>query len=384
MNREECYVERLRKHLSGTSPVTIDNRAVGGWNVYKSMPKGYIPPPRRDAPVDWYTITDAVSANPDIIIVNYPSNGYDVFTVAEVMYCFRTIKKVAEVAGKKCFITTTQPRDNFSDQNRKKLREIKDSVMLQFGASAIDFWTGLADTLTNTIAKPYQIPGDPIHMNGAAHAVMFERVLSKISLSSPAPAPAPPPVAPAPAPTPAPSPAPARTFNSFTATLQNKKVILKWTTPAALPVYAFRVEHASRSTFTTIGNVVVNQDNKYSFIHDAPALGKNVYRITAISPDGKEKDSDTIHITRSPNGLVSIRWLRSAKVLRLEADMRQQVTIRILNGMGQLLLMVPFEMEQGINNVSLNMQPSPGVYIIRVNGKDWHTTERFSSLDDKF
>src|SRR5688572_13864302 len=93
-NPADCYVQRLANHYASTStPITIDNRAVGGWNVYQSMPETYTPPPGRSAPADFHNITDGLAANPDVVLVNYPSNNYDVYSVAEVMECFRIIKK---------------------------------------------------------------------------------------------------------------------------------------------------------------------------------------------------------------------------------------------------------------------------------------------------
>src|SRR3954465_6444737 len=82
-----CYVNRLLTFYNTPTPsLSIDNRAVGGFNVYKSMPLGYKPPPGRDTSLPFYSITDAIAANPDVILVNYPSNGYDVFSIKEAMY----------------------------------------------------------------------------------------------------------------------------------------------------------------------------------------------------------------------------------------------------------------------------------------------------------
>ena len=175
-----CYLNRLINHytLNG-QPVVIDNRAAGGFNVYKSMPLTYKPPVDRDLPLPYYSITDALATNPDVILVNYPSNNFDIYSIAEVLFCFRTIKEEANKAGKPLFVTTTQPRTSFDPAGREKLRILKDSILLQFGAAAIDFYTGLADAQTLGIATPYQVPGDPVHLNDEGHNVLFQRVLAR-------------------------------------------------------------------------------------------------------------------------------------------------------------------------------------------------------------
>ena len=175
-----CYVNRLASYYNTPSPtISIDNRAVAGFNVYRSMPRGFKPPAGRDTSFPYYSITDALAANPDVILVNYPSNNYDIFSVAEVMFCLRTIKTEAARAGKPCYISTTQPRTGFDAAGRERLRIIKDSILFQFGHAAIDFWTGIADPVTLSIALPYQVPGDLIHLNDQAHSILYQRVVEK-------------------------------------------------------------------------------------------------------------------------------------------------------------------------------------------------------------
>jgi hypothetical protein len=181
-----CFVNRLKAWYNRNSTtLVIDNRAVGGYSVYKSMPKGTVPPAGRDTVQPYFNITDGLASNPDFVLINYPSNGYDTYTVDEVMRCFRTIRQAALHAGKPCYITTTQPRTSFTTAGREKLRILKDSILAVFGSSAIDFWTGIADPFTLAIAPPYQVTGDQVHLNDDAHAILFNRVLEKKLLPDP-------------------------------------------------------------------------------------------------------------------------------------------------------------------------------------------------------
>src|SRR5664279_4708561 len=91
----------------------------------------------------------ALSTHPDAVLVNYPTNGYDSLTTDSILYCLRTIRDSALVAGVPCFVTTTQPRTSgdFSQSVIKaKQALLKDSILAEFGFFAIDFYTCLLYT----------------------------------------------------------------------------------------------------------------------------------------------------------------------------------------------------------------------------------------------
>ena len=70
------------------------------------------------------------------------------------MQCLQTIKDSANILGKACYITTSQPRQDglFPDMAaRTKLKVIADSIMNRFGDYAIDFFTPIADPVTYMI-----------------------------------------------------------------------------------------------------------------------------------------------------------------------------------------------------------------------------------------
>ena len=141
---DSCYVMRVQRYYNNNgTPITIDNKAEAGQNVYQGMPDTYAPPPDRSAPNPGKNITAVLAGNPDVVLVHYPSNGYDVFSTAEAMYCLRTIKKAANDAGKPCFITTTQPRKGGAyntPEVKRKMVQLKDSILLAFGQYAINLW----------------------------------------------------------------------------------------------------------------------------------------------------------------------------------------------------------------------------------------------------
>lgn len=178
-HRDSTYVARLQKHYDNSRlSVTIRNLAAPGTDCYSAMPSNYTPPPGRGLPDPARNITAALAENPDAVLVNYPSNGYVSFTIAEIMSCFRTIKRTANEAGKLCYITTTQPRTEYNAAARVKLRVIKDSILSEFGQFAVNFYDGLAEPVSDTIARAYR-SGDGIHLNDAGHGVLAQRVAEK-------------------------------------------------------------------------------------------------------------------------------------------------------------------------------------------------------------
>lgn len=180
-----CYINRVVTYYNANGySVNLFNLALSGANVYQGMPNGY---PSITVNGNTYTvdaarnITMALSFNPDVIIVNYPSNLYDVANVHDILSYFRIIYQTATNAGKKCFITTTQPRA-YDVIGRAHLIELKDSILLQYGFNAINFWDNLAQPDGYIIPQYNQ--GDGTHLTSAAHDTLSLRVIAKNIFSS--------------------------------------------------------------------------------------------------------------------------------------------------------------------------------------------------------
>jgi hypothetical protein len=183
-NPDSSWVKRFTHYYQNLGLTIFEhNRAVGGRNCYQGMPSSYIPPADRPYPLTDGNITDALppSFNTDVVIVNYPTNGYDIYTIGEIMNCLQMMKDSANILGKPCYITTSQPRQDglFPDMAaRTKLKIIRDSIMNRFGNYAIDFFTPIADPLTYMIRPEYSF-GDGVHVNDAGHKVLFKQVRNK-------------------------------------------------------------------------------------------------------------------------------------------------------------------------------------------------------------
>lgn len=157
---------------------TIYNHAVGGYNPYHAMPSHFVPPTGRPSPDLQNNITKAISRNPDIVIISFVSNNYDIYTIEEIKKTLFTLFDSVTKAKKIAFVTTTQPRTSFSDEGRWRLRMLKDSIIEWFGNYSINFWNPIADSSNNIILPAYN-SGDDIHLNDAGHRILFEQIVAK-------------------------------------------------------------------------------------------------------------------------------------------------------------------------------------------------------------
>ena len=178
---DSAWVNRYRTALGQKNTrFAVINLAKGGYTTYHILPTGTRVPAGIDVSVDTArNLTKALSLKPDVLIVNMPSNdAANHFSAAQQLTNFSKIAEIAEKAGVKVWICTTQPR-NFSDPVQVRIqREVADSIFAIYGDRAIDFWNGLADT-SGHIRKEYD-SGDGIHLNNAGHRILFERVQEKM------------------------------------------------------------------------------------------------------------------------------------------------------------------------------------------------------------
>lgn len=200
----ESWVNRVRNHYVAlgliTSPSHVVNLAQSSTNCVTGMPDGYVSPYTAAGfqgpdPARNITAATRLIPKPDVIIVSYPTNGYDWMPFNDIINDLTVIKNTAEAAGIRCYITSTQPRNTFSAAERQKLRNLKDTIMKRFGEFAIDFYTVLADA-EDKILTQYNMDG--VHPNAAGHEELFKLVLAKNIFTAAAPPPPPvnqPPVA---------------------------------------------------------------------------------------------------------------------------------------------------------------------------------------------
>lgn len=175
---ENTWVNRLRTHLEPSGKTHVFNIARGGYSTFQIMPNEAIFP-NRPKPDPERNITKALGLNPHAILINLPSNdttsGY---SVEEQLANFDTIVRLAEQAGVKVWVTTTQPR-NLSPEKRQDLMRLRDEIRAKYEDKSIDFWSEVA--LEDGNVNPKYDSGDHIHLNDAAHAIFFDRVKAALA-----------------------------------------------------------------------------------------------------------------------------------------------------------------------------------------------------------
>ncbi len=168
---------------------TVYNLASAGTTFYHGMPNECSPPANRPVPLPANNVSRAMqllNSLPDhsngLIIVNYPTGGYDTYSMEEIMTGLQTIFDTATLAGFRCLVSTTQPRTDAAFNTpaiRKKLADIKDSILLRFGPEhSVNFYDGVVNAADSSILSSFAA-GDNIHFNDAGHRILSERVIGK-------------------------------------------------------------------------------------------------------------------------------------------------------------------------------------------------------------
>lgn len=196
-SKDSCWVSLLNNYYKCRLLVTdsVFNLGVGGSDNYRGMPTRCVQVEQRPTPDKDRNISKAcvlleglTYPADGVVIVNYPSNNYDSYSIEEVMSSLQTIYDSALAKGNRCFITTTQPRSDgvFNTSIiKRKLSDIKDSIVNRFGtANTLNFWDGMYDPADSSILEKYSF-GDFIHFNDAGHRELFERVVAKNILNLP-------------------------------------------------------------------------------------------------------------------------------------------------------------------------------------------------------
>jgi lysophospholipase L1-like esterase len=196
----ESWVNKMKIYYRDRGIMTdngVRNLSQTSTNCVTGMPNGYVSSYTATdfrVPDTTRNITAAIKLKPDVIIVSYPTNGYDWMPFNDIISDLAVIKKTAEDAGIPCFIATTQPRNTFGSGERQKLKSLRDTILKKFGNFAIDFWGVLAGP-DNGILPQFNL--DNVHPNAAGHDELYKQVIAKSLFETAAPTPMPnqPPVA---------------------------------------------------------------------------------------------------------------------------------------------------------------------------------------------
>jgi hypothetical protein len=346
---------------------TVINLAKGGYTTYHILPSNTTPPPNRPLPDTDRNITKALSYNPDVIIINMPSNDISTgFQKPEIMANWRQLFTIGMNNGINTFITTTQPRD-FSPNlvMMEYQKDLRDSVMNVFGNFAINFWDDLVSTNPPNDIRPEVAYGDGIHINNLGHRLVYQRVMAKFLFTSSIVLPV--------------------NLQSFEVTRQDRKILLKWKTLEEDQQVKFEIERSSNgnqfSRIGTVNGVSVN-GSSYSFTDDAPLQGRSFYRLKILSGNRSEY-SETRKMESSAAGfsIGRISNMPGAIQVDLSAGMEMMLLVELVAISGQVVQRMNHRMFAGNTQVKLNTSNiSSGMYMLRFSSKGENGFRRSSGL----
>ncbi len=197
VDSNRAWVNQYRSYLQSLDPTnTVINLAKGGYTTCAIMPTGT---PAYDTGTNLLeadterNITKALSLSPNAIIINMPTNDVsNGIPVATQLAHFATVIDLARAAGIKVWITTSQPHNYGEDYDgpyseehqpdvwkqsaRNQFKELSDSIKSIYKEFALDFYTPIATEDGYSFIRPEYNSGDGVHLNDAAHDVLFNIV----------------------------------------------------------------------------------------------------------------------------------------------------------------------------------------------------------------
>ena len=368
----ESWVNRVKAYYTGLGlTINLNNLAAGSTNCYTGAPTGYTYTPQVGGGVYNYTpdptknINAAIAVSPDAIIVNYPSTNYDQFTTTEILACFQAIKDAATTAGiTRCYIATTQPRTEFTSTARAKLKTLRDQMMTTFSPNVIDFYTDLAEPVSDTIALAYRY-GDGIHLNSAGHQLLSQRVIAANVFGLTLPV----------------------KYEYFKAEKFGNKARIQWKTNLEDRNDYFTIERSldgrtyeTVSTVSTKGNG--NASNQYAFMDQTPNAGLNFYRIKQTDIDGKFTYSSVAKLNFTSNGFdvspVYPNPVTGNVKLNLSSNKLMPVEISIQDISGRIVKSEKLQILQGSRLYETSTEGlRPGMYSIKITAAGQSSTQTF-------
>lgn len=347
---------------------TLVNLGRPGSTTFFGLPSGSTYPDGTPMVANLYNVTAALDPNrfdADLVIVSYASNDVDSqWSVHQTMANLRIIYKTVADAGKAAYVTTTQPRSTWDigvpADNWAHQREERDSILLEFGSHALNFYDPIAAADGNHINALYFFDG--IHVNNLGHRQLAQ-VVENANLLSEQPVTLP------------------IILTGLTATWQQQQVALHWTASDQTGPSVFTIQRSGDGkTFDDLSQIEgfgAASPTDYSWTDEHPLTGKNYYRIKMSEP-GVEHYSVTVAVlsTEKAWGIGKIYATGRGAPLSLEvrSPRNQTITVNIINAAGIRIASQVFTVGAPSTTVSVTVPgQAAGVYFLKVIGESGET-----------
>ena len=356
----------FRKNLSDGQDTVFYNIAEFGYNTYHEMPTGYTPPVNRPNPDPDHNVTKALSYSPDIVIINLPNNdvaNLSNYNKKETMDNFRTMNALITASGAKCFFATPQPRNDLGTTSRQWLRDLVDSVNLNFGAFAINFWDDLV--ATDNYAKPEVLAGISLyHLNDVGHNYLFLRVRDKDIFNVTAVV------------------VPVK-LKDFKASIRNSKVEITWNVELEETTTSYQVERSQNgidfSTIYSLNGKASKAPVNYLWTDEQPLAGKSFYRLK-ITENNSARYSRVISVVNS--GQWAVKKVYSSNHQQLVAELNvsesQVLQVNVHNYSGSLVQKQSVPVSSSNQKITIPIENlSSGQYLLTIMGNGNQYSQAF-------
>lgn len=336
------------------------NISVAGYDTYTEMPSNFIPPPGRPWPDPDHNVTKALSYNPDIVIINLPSNDIaNGYSKTETMNNFRLLFSTITATGTKCYISTTQPRNDLTTQQRQYQRDLVDSIINAFGVYSIDFWNDLVTTDgTNMLKSNVKDPLSDIHLNDFGHYLLYTRVINKQIFG-------------------AGTPLPLQLIN-FNVAAKNISAVLQWQTATEEPDTRFDIQRSAdgvsfENIYQTNGTGA-GFGGHYTYTDNNLLPGNSYYRLRIVD-DQKTQFSKTLRFKAPANEFSINKIYLSGDGAQLIAELNihqdRQLCASVLSANGLLIHQQFYWVSAPSSRMLVPVAAlSPGCYFLRISKPD--------------
>lgn len=167
------------------------------------------------------------------------------------------------------------------------------------------------------------------------------------------------------------------TLVSFDAFVQDRTVLLKWSTESEQNVSHFEVERGiDGSVFAPIANVRATGNSSstenYQFIDPSPGTGKVYYRLKMVDLDGAATYSRVAVVNIVPQltvNTISPNPFTDAISVSLQLGQPQQLHIRLLDAAGKEMRSILFNGQKGTNMIQVQQlgKLANGLYILQLH-----------------
>jgi lysophospholipase L1-like esterase len=367
---DSSWVNRLKFSVtrdgSDGADTVVYNLGKGGYTTYRGRENGYVPPPGNFGPDPDRNISKALALNPDIILVNYPSNDVaNYMSTQATMDNYQMYNSLTSAAGKKIYFFSTQPRNGLSYDQTIQLRDQKDAIISTFMSRAINVWDFLVGADGFSL-KTEVNSGDGIHVNNGGHRLIFEKVQSFLAAAL----------------------LPVK-LSKFDAVALEKRIDLNWETASETNNSHFVIERSLNGReFKAIGEIKgkgnSNSKVKYTFSDKSPVTGKNYYRLKQVDLDGKFTFSQVVAVSlkSAPSAVLLYPVPAYTSInLKIAADKKESIQINIYDRSGNTKSSFTRNLDKGENLLQFPVSSLPtGNYVMQIKQESTISKRSFIKL----